>query len=242
MNNKLISIGLPVAAVALLIWVFLSMTAQTTQVSNVTSEPIQSTIEQTAKTLPVHSVKNPTTAYIADNIPSKQSNSTNEIPQVNEKLKVSEKKSKTEANDYDVALPSLPESNVEMVSNGKSKQDETIMALQEQFYTEAYDEVWAAKTEQHLRGLFSKKQASGNQIEQAACRSTFCRIDVSHDSVETEREFIAAFAVSGQFIDDSQQGYYHREADGSGSVRTIFYLARKGHQLPINTNKDDKVN
>ena len=57
-------------------------------------------------------------------------------------------------------------------------------------------------------------------------------IDVSHADSEAELRFLAAFAASGKFVNDDKSGFYHHVKDPNGGSRTVFFYARKGHQLP----------
>lgn len=97
---------------------------------------------------------------------------------------------------------------------------------------ESYDDVWANDRTQQLTELFSQHSPVGNELVQTDCRSTFCRIDISHVDDQAEQAFINEMIASQQFIDDGEQGSYQRQVDSNGAIRTVFYSAREGHRLP----------
>ena len=115
--------------------------------------------------------------------------------------------------------------------DGQPSRDEMASNLEARFLAEAYDTRWARETEGELLQLFGDAELEGSQLTEAACRTTLCLIDVTHvDSVAEER-FIAAFATSTQFVSNDETGFYYRSVDYNGEPRTVFFWARKGHQL-----------
>lgn len=140
-----------------------------------------------------------------------------------------------------VAIPALPdqyqlsEDNVISYQTDENDQDsrETLVTtLEQKFSDEPYDNLWSSVTEQELMNTFYEANIEGNQLSEAKCRTTFCRIDVSHTDSEAEVRFLAAFAASGKFVNDDKRGFYHHLKDPNGGTRTVFFYARKGHQLP----------
>jgi len=240
MKNNIITIGATTVTAVVVTWIFISMTATTSMYTS-TNKSTQVRVEKTNESQLVSPVENNTMVYNYTAAIRKQENISVE-PDI-----VDQEKATDIVDDISVMPPPLPD-NVTMPAGIAAfypvvpKQNALVDSLQEKFNAELYDEVWAAETEQKLLNLFIKSEAIGNQLEGAACRSTFCRIDVSHMNAEAEQNFIASFATSGQFVDDGERGFYYREADNNGSIRTVFYYARKGHQLPLNTNKKIEVN
>jgi hypothetical protein len=143
--------------------------------------------------------------------------------------------------DVSVAIPALPdqyqlsEDNVisyQMDENDRDSRETLVTTLEQKFSDEPYDNHWSSVTEQELMNTFYEANIEGNQLSEAKCRTTFCRIDIIHANSEAEVRFLAAFAASGQFINDDKHGFYHHVKDPSGGTRTVFFYARKGHQLP----------
>ena len=118
-----------------------------------------------------------------------------------------------------------------MANEDQSGHETIIAALNAQLDAEPYDSDWASATEQALWKAFYDANPEGSQLDEAVCRSTFCRIGVNHADVRAEQRFLAAFAASGQFTNDDKQGLYQRVVDHNGATRTVFFYARKGHEL-----------
>ncbi len=119
------------------------------------------------------------------------------------------------------------------VSEDQDKHENRVAVLQAQLQSEAYDSTWASTQEQELVNQFYELSPEGNLLSDAICRSTFCRIDITHINAEAELQFLAEFATKKAFINDEKQGFYQRMEDENGSARTVFFFARKGHQLPV---------
>ncbi|MGI9288287.1 MAG: hypothetical protein ACR2P1_23080 [Pseudomonadales bacterium] len=113
-----------------------------------------------------------------------------------------------------------------------SKRDMVMDSLNAHLEAQAYDTEWASMTEQSLMQAFYDANLEGNRIQEAVCRSTFCRIDVGHSDALSEQNFLSVFATSGQFINDNVQGLYRRSIDHNGDAHTVFFYARKGYELP----------
>lgn len=103
--------------------------------------------------------------------------------------------------------------------------------LDARFVAEAYDSGWAGKTEAKLNQLFVGDMLEGNQLAAAVCRTSLCRIEVTHSDHGAEQRFLAEFSSSGQFVSDDTSGFYHRSIDYNGIAHTVFFWAREGHQL-----------
>lgn len=97
---------------------------------------------------------------------------------------------------------------------------------------EAYDQVWALSREQTLRRALDDAGDDHLQITDVACRSTLCRIDISHDHIDAEQKFIQKMSVQPGFVPDGETRVLHREMTVDGKSRIRFYLARKGSTLP----------
>lgn len=235
MTSKRI-ISLVVIAMILVITAIIFQTVNIPLPDHSIVEPVKTSTEQTQQPLTRPAVNISQLKAGEKTIPKQQDEPT-ELPVVNK-----QKTAEQEVNAADVVLPPPPDQDKlndgdTMISNGPfytniTQQNAVVTALQERFDAEPYDQIWAHETEQQLLDLFIKQQLTGNQLIEAACRSTFCRIDISHADIAAERGFMAAFALNGQFIDDGERGYYYRETDINGAINTVFYYARSGYQLP----------
>jgi hypothetical protein len=157
--------------------------------------------------------------------------------------RVSARDANNETVDVTVPIPALPDqyqlSEVNLDSyqtdeqNDQDSRENLVATLEQQFSDEPYDNVWSSATEQELMNSFYEAKLEGTQLSEAKCRTTFCRIDVNHADPEAEQRFLAAFAASGKFVNDDKGGFYHHVKDPNGGTRTVFFYARKGHQLPV---------
>jgi len=230
MKNNVITIGVASVVLALIAWMFMSLNVHTAIEDMPAGNPVQSGFDSKQYARAKSTDNFTPAARVNDNVAQK--------PVSGESIVMVEHDVPGNGSDIDVVPPPPPaqdsSANRSVASSpGNTIQDATVTTLQEQFYAEPYDEMWAAETEQQLMNLFFKEPLTGNQLVEAACRSTFCRIDISHADTEAEEGFLAAFVESGQFVDDGEQGYYHRESDVNGVIGTVFYYARKGYQLPV---------
>lgn len=155
---------------------------------------------------------------------------------------VSGRDTNSKTSDITVAIPvlidqyQLSEDNIDSYQmeeeNEQDAREVLMTTLEQKFSDEPYDKVWSSVTEQELMNTFYEAKIEGTQLSEAKCRTTFCRIDVSHADSVAEQRFLAAFATSGKFVNDDKRGFYHQVKDPNGGTRTLFFYARKGHQLP----------
>ncbi|MEN8131908.1 MAG: hypothetical protein ABFS45_17350 [Pseudomonadota bacterium] len=117
------------------------------------------------------------------------------------------------------------------IINGQPSRDQIASNLDIRFFAEAYEGGWASETEAELNQLFAETGLEGSQLMEAACRTTLCRIDVTHADSEAEERFIATFANNARFVNNDQTGFYHRRVDYNGIPQTLFFWARQGHIL-----------
>lgn len=103
-----------------------------------------------------------------------------------------------------------------------------VVSLDRQYFAEEHDSQWASAKEAYLSQLFVESRVLGTQLNSAGCRTTLCRVEVSHIDPRAERRFIAAFVGHGEFAHDERTGYYYRAVDSNGVVSSVYYLARDG--------------
>ena len=238
MNNGAIAIGTAVGALVLGAWMILPTTEQEEQPhaeSTVVSAAAQPELDAIPQALiPTEETASGIVALNRETVtPDRES-----VDVTN----ASEQDPSAGVVDPSVTPPSPPtEGNVSddyvdnsytVVNEDQSSRDTIAASLKAQLDAEPYDSDWASATEQALLNLFYDASPEGSQLDQAECRSTFCRIDVNHVDAQAEQRFLAAFAASGQFTNDDKQGFYQRVVDHNGATRSVFFYARKGHELP----------
>lgn len=142
-----------------------------------------------------------------------------------------------------IEVPTMPDAtaiakyNADLVAlsrneNIHSEQREQRQILDNQFYAEAYDAEWAETVEQEFNTTFNSVALNNSNIVSADCRTSICRVVVDHTGLDAEQEFMRAFASTGKYINNGEQGLYQKEVDYNGTVKSVFYMARQGHSLP----------
>lgn len=101
--------------------------------------------------------------------------------------------------------------------------DELIQVFGEQ----AYDERWAPDTEARINDAFESAELETSQLLEASCKSTLCRIEVSHANAEAERQFLSRFSQQPLLQGGGVAGSYQKIVDESGEIRSVFYIARQ---------------
>lgn len=233
MKNYTVAAGTTVGIIALTAWVFLSPTTEPGEHLANSSGKHTSAPSNFDTTLLSRAIPDKSTASIGPGQVTTEITSTPDQNVYGDAVDLV---------DASVPTPDLPTDyrfiddsvdNTQMVvDEDQPGRTSMMVSLQEQFLTEPYDSDWANMAEQKLMTRFFEASPEGSQLSEAACRTTFCRIDVSHSDPEAEQRFLAAFAASGEFINDEKQGFYSREVDYNGAIRTMFFYARKGHELP----------
>ncbi|MEM1229897.1 MAG: hypothetical protein AAGI15_05120 [Pseudomonadota bacterium] len=98
---------------------------------------------------------------------------------------------------------------------------------------QALDAPWALAMEDSLRQTLEGASQDYLQIGAITCRTTFCRIEVDHDSEAAQAGFIANLARRPDFVPDGESRHLHQETTVDGKLRLRFYLAREGAALPL---------
>lgn len=104
------------------------------------------------------------------------------------------------------------------------------MDLSQRLAVEAMDYGWAPMMEARLRAGFDNAMPEGTQLMEGTCRSTMCRVEVTHRDADAQLKFVAALAPLGLFSNDGQRGVMQQSDDGTG-LRATYFIAREGHRL-----------
>src|SRR5205823_4712742 len=92
---------------------------------------------------------------------------------------------------------------------------------------EQADAEWAPTAEQALHEVFQSKELTGMHLEEAACRTTLCRLALTLDDAMASEE---SFRALTRLTPWRGQGFVRIDQGGSGEV--LLYLAREGYSLP----------
>ena len=100
--------------------------------------------------------------------------------------------------------------------------------LDSRFADDPDDSQWGADTERVVADLLEGVPAAGNALLSADCRSTMCRVEISHTDRWAREDLLSH--VPGKAPFDHQVFFHPGELDGDRLV-TVFYLSRAGHRL-----------
>jgi hypothetical protein len=118
------------------------------------------------------------------------------------------------------AEPARPERTLEQVIHG----------LDKQLGREAKDPAWSSQTEARIAEAFRSEALAGSTVLRAQCVTSFCRVDVSHESEAVQHEFVRNIPRVPPF---DHGGVAHPVVDpGSGKTTTVVYVGREGHAPP----------
>ena len=94
---------------------------------------------------------------------------------------------------------------------------------------EPADGRWFSQVERDVRALLASPNGHGGRLQSLACKSSLCRVEVSHGDLETQEAFLERMTYLAPF---DSEGLVRRVTGADGTQRTVVYFARQGHRLP----------
>ena len=131
--------------------------------------------------------------------------------------------------------PSRELSDAEQEQEAAKAEAAILSRLDRAFTSENSDARWSGTTANEVARALPAALPKGSNITAVNCKSSMCRLETTHESVESFREFnTSAFARAGQTI--WKGGVYSavREQSTRGVV-ALTYLAKEGEELPLIT-------
>jgi hypothetical protein len=100
--------------------------------------------------------------------------------------------------------------------------------------SEPRDAAWAPEYERNLAASFAEKYP-GERITELDCRTSLCRVQVRHDSPESQAAFLAHFWVA---LPSGFSGVWSGppRSDEKGTATSLIYVTREGHESEIVPN------
>lgn len=89
------------------------------------------------------------------------------------------------------------------------------------FLSEPYDASWAPAVEAEVWNDFEKSDLQTSRLDSVDCRTTVCRIEISHQDQQAQSEFLVQMAQQA----NGRSGTVH-QIDGSDSLATLIYLSK----------------
>ncbi|MES2887319.1 MAG: hypothetical protein V4739_04830 [Pseudomonadota bacterium] len=103
--------------------------------------------------------------------------------------------------------------------------------LDKTFQAEAIDQAWATPLETRLRNGFDATSPVGSRLIEASCRTTLCRVEVTHTDTAAQDRFVAAMAPLGLFSNNGITGLAFHQGDDKSGLRSVYFIARPGQDL-----------
>lgn len=140
----------------------------------------------------------------------------------------------------EIASTKPSSSTIEIEEMQAANQQQLVFELEQHLANEYSDSEWAESIEAKMANVITEElQLEGNELVEAACGTTFCRIEFSHESEPADSMFLLAIASRNDLINSFEDIVTHRisaEDSGDGMAYSVFFIARKGYQLPVSAN------
>jgi hypothetical protein len=108
--------------------------------------------------------------------------------------------------------------------------EQVVSHLDDSFHNESYDSDWAAQIETGITDDFKGIEWNSSTLADTSCRSTLCRVVVTHKNLGAADEFVARMGTLQAFA--NTEGFYQHVTLEDGTSATVVYIARQGHRLP----------
>lgn len=95
---------------------------------------------------------------------------------------------------------------------------------------QSIDTAWSQDAALAVTEAADREELAGSIVDGVECRSSLCRVEVSHADAEAAGQFELLFPM--QVADALPQIRYFTEQLGDGRSVTVMYLAREGYELP----------
>ena len=105
---------------------------------------------------------------------------------------------------------------------------EMLYALDLRLGREPDDPTWSQRTEMDITTLLHGEGMEGSRVLSTDCQSTVCRVEVEHEDVSAQGQFMDHLPMEPPF--DGEM-VFHRVDDGLSAPRTLVYVARQGQPL-----------
>ncbi|MEE9413383.1 MAG: hypothetical protein V3V22_10070 [Methylococcales bacterium] len=111
---------------------------------------------------------------------------------------------------------------------------QTTEQLENRFSQENQDLEWSISVEAAITNQYFDSPVNGNELLDARCQSTLCRVEISHSDHEAEALFWAN--ISGVKGLSAQQMHTQRIEDQAQGLKTIIFVSRQGHKINSDEN------
>lgn len=118
-----------------------------------------------------------------------------------------------------------PETRRQRAVNAKEEAMDRLEVIENSFRAENRDPAWAKTMVSKLETAFRDGGYAGTTVRSTDCRTTFCRMEVSHENAESSSNFeLIRRQVPGSYY------MQHLDADENGHTRTVAFFIREGRE------------
>lgn len=107
---------------------------------------------------------------------------------------------------------------------------EAISKLDGALQAEDVDNSWLHDVQSKLQSVFQRETLTGSTLATSDCRTSMCRIEITHEAGTDTTEFQSEFV--SETAEMFPQGIFQQVTGPDGKQVTIGYFAREGHALP----------
>lgn len=124
-----------------------------------------------------------------------------------------------------------PADNAALAADARAQRDMITQALETRMASEEQDEGWGVNAESELADGLQNAGLSSTALVGVACRSTLCKVSLTHANVDAEDEFLSQLANLPGMQDT--EIFYLRDEQADGSTQMVVYVGRQGYDMGL---------
>ncbi|WP_437633330.1 hypothetical protein [Sorangium sp. So ce854] len=105
---------------------------------------------------------------------------------------------------------------------------ETAATLEAAVRSESVDPEWSNVMKVRISEFFKTDKATGSSARRIDCRSTLCRVEVAHESIDARKHFVERMPY---MIPPRSTVFGHVDSEEDREI--VLYISREGHPLPL---------
>lgn len=103
--------------------------------------------------------------------------------------------------------------------------------LDNEMSNEPFDELWAPEMQATITATLQNTNFQGSDLLTVNCQSSLCRIDIEHENMNAEVEFLHNFVPTAGYTDT--QTFFSRTVESDGRSVMTYYISRDGYAMPL---------
>ena len=121
------------------------------------------------------------------------------------------------------------EQEQELIHSVEEMKQQKIENFSSYYNSEEYDTDWTLTTYEVVTQSMERLALSNSQLDSVDCRSTLCRMELSHDDDQSLQNFRGQVGMLFAYPVD---GMIYSVDNGTETPGTVVYFTREGHDLP----------